>query len=113
MFPPSTNLKDITEKVLEKQQVLKKGFRLKRKYFKHDYSLQADGPSRSRSYEAREEICDKILNASDSLQVCKNILRKDIWQTIWQICVEEAQVKILFQILCKKRIVYPLVSKLK
>ena len=100
--PPSTTyrlvtkLQDITERIIDKQQILLKGLGLTRKPdLEHDETLQADRPSQSLSYKRREEICHKILNASDSLRVCKNIVGEELWQKIWQICVEETQVKLL------------------
>ena len=89
-----TGLNDITETIMNKQKVLLKGYGFSKKsHLNHDRGLQADAPSQSMSYKRREEICHKILNASDALKLCKKLLGEEIWQKIWQICVEETQVK--------------------
>lgn len=102
-----TGLNDITERISNKQRVLLKGFGFsKTSHFKHDQGLQADAPSQPMSYKRREEICHKILNATDALQLCKDLLGKEIWQKIWQICVEETQVKLhcfLLNYICLSR----------
>ena len=89
-------LQDITQRLLNQRPILLKGYTLHKKPdLKLDYTLQADGPSASLSYKKRQETCRKIINASYSLRVCKKILGKELWEKVWQICVEEAQVELV------------------
>ena len=91
--PSPNEAQDITEKVINKQSVLLKGFVSNNaSHLKQEDSLQADAPIKSSSYKEREEICCNILNRSDPLHICKNVLGSELWEKILQICVEETQV---------------------
>lgn len=104
--PLNTGLNDITNTIIIKQKVLLKGYGFSKKsQVKYDQGLQADAPSQSMSYKRREEICHKILNASDALQLCKKLLGEEIWQKIWQICVEEIQVKLVLDFLLNYKLI--------
>ena len=67
---------------------------------RHGYveTLQADGPASSSSSK-RREVCEAMLNGTDAALVCKAVIREELWKNMWQLCLQDTQVRNVFVIL--------------
>ena len=85
---------DVTDQIMHYQSLVEEGVshNLRSHHDATKTVLQADSPSHPTSYDQRRNLCQSILNETGPSLICLEALGKDLWNSIYQICLQDAQV---------------------